>query len=282
MLMLTRRSSLLGLALAVASPWTAGAAGARAPQVVLVASSRARGGGLHEHHAVALLLERALRATGSTARAVIMDEERARVPGALSGARTVVLLGEEGEGHLLTDPGLRASVVQVLSRGGGLVLVHGSAAPPPSLERDLRAWAGGLAHAERTRPSVNWPAGFGVLPKHPILVGFAPFSIDDRWLPLRRGEGDKSLVALLQTDAPEYSRVDGGGQQTMAWAYERPQGGRTFVYGGGHFLASYQSGEIGLLLARAILWTAGLDLPEASDRVRPSQARATGDRQPSL
>jgi hypothetical protein len=281
--MVARRTSLLVLAIAVGSPWAALAAGARAPTVVLVASSRVRGGGLHEHHAVALLLAKALRTTGTTARAVIMNEERAGAAGALSGAKTVVLLGEEGERHLLNEPRLRASVAQVLARGGGLVLIHGSAAPPPALEKTVRAWAGGLAHAESTRPSVNWPAGFSALPAHPILAGVAPFSVDDRWLPLRGGEGDRTLLALLRTDAPEYSRIAGSSQQTMAWTFERPEGGRTFVYGGGHFLASYQSEEVGRVLARAILWTAGLEIPVARSHASPpAEARATTDRPASL
>ena len=148
-----------------------------------------------------------------------MDEVKARAPGALRSARAVVLLGDEGDAHLLANAGLHRNVAGLVERGGGLVLLHGSAVAEGALERDLVAWVGGVAHSERGIPAVNWPAGFATLPAHPALTGLTPFSVNDRWLPARRlqeGKSDgKGVTRLLETDAPEYAQLEGApGRQT--------------------------------------------------------------------
>jgi hypothetical protein len=47
----------------------------------------------------------------------------------------------------------------------------------------------------------------------------------------------------------------------MAWAFERPQGGRSFGFTGGHFHWNWGRPEVRKLVANAILWTAGVDPP---------------------
>jgi hypothetical protein len=254
--------SALLLALATVVPRGATAAATAAPRtVVIVAASHARGGGLHDHAATARLLTDLLRKARTTpaVRAVVMDEKAARAEHALDGAHSVVLLGDEGQAHLLNDPALRANVAAVIARHRGLVLVHGSAAPPAELEGEVRQWVGALAHSETTIASVNWPAGFGELTDHPVLKGLTPFSVNDRWLPAQ----EKTVTGasrLLRAEPPEYAQIEGRpAEQTMAWAYERPEGGRSFVYGGGHFFESYRSEDLRRLLVNAVLWTAQVE-----------------------
>jgi hypothetical protein len=253
--------SALLIALAPVVPRAATAAISAPRTVVIVAASHARGGGLHDHAATARLLADLLRKVrvAPAVRTVVMDEKVARAEHALDGAHSVVLLGDEGESHLLNDPALRANVAAVIARHRGLVLVHGSAVPPAELEGDLRQWVGGLAHSESTIASVNWPAGFGELTGHPVLKGLTPFSVDDRWLPAR----EKTITGatpILRAEPPEYAHIDGKpDEQTMAWAFERPEGGRSFVYGGGHFFESYRSEDLRRLLVNAVLWTAEVE-----------------------
>jgi hypothetical protein len=226
--------------------------------IVIVAASRAPGN-IHQHSATAQLLADLLKEAHPTppVPTVILDEEKARAPGALDTARSVVLLGEEGAEHLLVNSSLCANVAKLVARQGGLVLIHGSAAPPDNLVADVRAWAGGVMHSEGDTMAVNWPAGFGRLPEHPVLEGFNPFSVDDRWMPAARSRSAPNVTILLESDPPEYARVAGEtNPQAMAWAYERPNGGRSFVFGGGHFFLTYRDENVRRVLTQAILWTA--------------------------
>jgi type 1 glutamine amidotransferase len=120
---------------------------------------------------------------------------------------------------------------------------------------------GGVAHSEATVMAVNWPAGFWQLPSHPVLEGVAPFTVDDRWLPGFKLNGAESVTPLLQADPPDYAHIaDEPNPQTLAWLFERPDGGRSFVYGGGHFFETYRDASIRQVITRAILWTARVDV----------------------
>ena len=241
---------------------SAHAAAEAAPSVVLVAE-RQDPSTWHAHVATAELLSELLRDVHANppVRTVVIDEKKARESRALEGASAVVLLGREGSDHLLVDAAIRANVARLVDRGGGLVLVHGSAAPPENLAKQLQAWAGGVLRAERGTMLVNWPAGFARLPEHPVTQALEPFSIDDRWMSAKELASGK-VLPLLQTDPPEYARSSKSTEpETMAWVYERPKGGRTFVYGGGHFFESYRDPSLRRLLTHAILWTAKVAVP---------------------
>ena len=269
MLRWRQRFGVLVLGSLSASPGAMATDKPPAPMVVIVVASQGHGGALHEHRATARLLADWVNKSRATSpvRTLVMDEERARRPRAFDDASSVVLLGDEGDSHILNDAGLRANVAELVERRGGLVLVHGSAVPPDDLAKDVRAWVGGVARSERAIMSVNWPAGFGQLPSHPILDGIAPFSVDDRWLPAVHLNGAENVTPLLRADPPEYAHIAGEpNPQTMAWLFERSDGGRSFVYGGGHFLESYRDANLRQVLTRAIIWTTRIDLRRRVDR----------------
>jgi hypothetical protein len=47
----------------------------------------------------------------------------------------------------------------------------------------------------------------------------------------------------------------------LAWAYERPDGGRGFGCTGGHFHKNWGNDEFRKLMLNALVWTAGLEVP---------------------
>ena len=49
----------------------------------------------------------------------------------------------------------------------------------------------------------------------------------------------------------------------MAWAFERPNGGRSFGYTGGHYHKNWQNDDIRKLVLNAIAWSAGVNVPDA-------------------
>jgi hypothetical protein len=241
---------------------TIASAGSATARVAIVHATKFRGGGLHEHVAEAALFRDLLRRTpGLTP--VVLDQAHARAAGALSNFRTVILLGDDGEAHLLADKILRQRVAEHVQRGGGLVLIHASTSLPEDQEILLLPWIGGTTHREGQLPAVNWPASYGPLPEHPVTRGLTSLTADDRWLPARElSEGKGKLVKILSAIPPESARVDDRPDEvTNAWTFERPDGGRTFGFTGGHFFETWQSEEVRRFIGNAVLWTAHREVP---------------------
>jgi hypothetical protein len=232
-------------------------------RVAIVHPTKFHGGGLHEHAAEAAMLRDLLRAAPGVL-PIVLDPAQARVAGALKDVRTIVLLGDDGEAHLLADGGLRQRMAEHVRRGGGLVLVHSSTSLPADQESALLPWTGGTSRREGQLPAVNWAVSYGPLPEHPVTRGLTSLTSDDRWLPAGKLSEEKGkLVKILSAIPPESARFEGKPDEIVnAWAFERPDGGRTFAYTGGHFFEVWQNEEVRRLIANAVLWTSHRDVPE--------------------
>jgi hypothetical protein len=57
-------------------------------------------------------------------------------------------------------------------------------------------------------------------------------------------------------------RAGTGSREALAWAYERPGGGRGFGCTGGHFHRNWAHNDFRTMMLNALVWTAGLDVPE--------------------
>ena len=121
--------------------------------------------------------------------------------------------------------------------------------------------------------SVNphWEADFTTLPDHPITEGIEPFMMNDEWYFNMRFVDEGVTPILVAVPPPSTTERDDGphsgnphvremvaaGQaQVVAWAYERPGGGRGFGYTGGHFHANWQDDNARELVLNAIEWVA--------------------------
>jgi hypothetical protein len=128
--------------------------------------------------------------------------------------------------------------------------------------------------------SVNptWTADFKTLPDHPICRGVKPFHIRDEWyFHLRFQDGMRGVTPILAAVPPASTmdRPDGphsgnpavrqavknGEIQTMAWAYERPGGGRGFGFTGAHYHKNYADDNFRKVVLNGILWIAHAEVP---------------------
>jgi hypothetical protein len=68
------------------------------------------------------------------------------------------------------------------------------------------------------------------------------------------------LTPILQAD------IDGA-KHTVSWAWQRPDGGRSFGFSGLHFHDNWQKPEYRRLVTQAVLWTLDLPAPEGGVNV---------------
>jgi type 1 glutamine amidotransferase len=125
--------------------------------------------------------------------------------------------------------------------------------------------------------SVNptWEADFKELPKHPITQGVKPFKIRDEWYYNMRFA--PSGVTYILTAVPpdntrmgkddahggnEFVRNNKGRGEHLAWAVERPDGGRGFGFTGGHYHKNWGNEDFRRLVLNALLWSAKAEVPE--------------------
>ncbi|MFM7292196.1 MAG: ThuA domain-containing protein, partial [Planctomycetia bacterium] len=115
---------------------------------------------------------------------------------------------------------------------------------------------------------------------HPITRGVKPFETNDEWYyHMRFREPTTGATAILSAVPPDATRErpdgphsnnpvvrDGKGKglrEVLAWAYERPDGGRGFGCTGAHFHRNWSNDDFRTMMLNALVWTAGLEVPTA-------------------
>ncbi|MFN7732754.1 MAG: PVC-type heme-binding CxxCH protein [Pirellula sp.] len=251
-------------------------------RIVFIAGGPSHDFGSHEHYAGSRILADVVK---RTAPGVVCEVVRNGWPAdesILDGADAIVIYSDGGGGH----PSLAhlPNLSKHMDRGAGLVCLHYAVEVPKDRGGpEFLKWLGGYFE---THWSVNphWTARFEALPKHPITSGVKPFETRDEWyFHMRFREGMQGVTPILSAVAPASTmdRPDGphsgnpdvrravakGEPQHVAWASERPNGGRAFGYTGGHFHWNWGRSEPTRLVANAILWAAHLDVPESGAAV---------------
>jgi type 1 glutamine amidotransferase len=165
-----------------------------------------------------------------------------------------------------------------MKNGVGLACFH--YAVEPTIEKGQKEFLDWIGGAFEVNWSVNptWVADFKTLPEHPITRGVTPFSIQDEWyFHMRFADGMKGITPILTAiaSASTMDRADGphegnlavreavkaGEPQIVAWAFERPDGGRGFGFTGGHYHKNWGDENFRKIALNAILWIAKADVP---------------------
>jgi type 1 glutamine amidotransferase len=265
-------------------------------QIVFIAGSPSHGPGEHEHRAGCLLLKACLDQTPGISSVVYSNGWPEDPATAFANAATVVVYSDGGGGHpLLRDDRLQ-TIAGLVKQGVGLVCIHYAVEPTKEAgEKEFLDWIGGCFEVNW---SVNptWTADFQTLPGHPITRGVTPFKTFDEWyFYMRFRDGMAGVTPILNAVAPlnTMDRADGphegnpavresvrkGEVQHMAWAFERPDGGRGFGFTGGHFHKTWGNDNVRKLVLNAILWTARIEAPAegVSSKITPEDLRKNLD-----
>ena len=236
-------------------------------KIVMIAGTPSHGIGEHEFSAGTLLLQKCLDKLPQVQTAVYRNGWPAD-PTALDGADTVMLYMNGGAAHPLIARQRLAEIDRLTQRGVGLCFVHYAVEVPREKGGpDVLRWIGGYYESGY---SINptWLAEFQRLPQHPVTRGVEPFSLNDEWYYNIRFAADQNAATpILAAVPPESTRgtpaakSHAGRSEVVAWALERPDGGRGFGFTGGHFHTNWGNPNFRKLVLNALLWTANADVP---------------------
>jgi type 1 glutamine amidotransferase len=189
----------------------------------------------------------------------------------LKRAATIVWYFDGLQGHPLLNEKRRTQFRQLMREGVGLVALHqASTLPPNDTSVDLTHWLGAARYGmfDRTEETVQL-----VPAKHPVTRGVSPFTYHDEFYPTLRFSPDSSRITPILAPALHIAFREGKdihsdqtSVYTVAWAFDRADGGRSFGYTGLHYLAGLDQPDLRKLLLNAIFWTAHVEVPKGGVR----------------
>jgi hypothetical protein len=227
-------------------------------KIVLVAGSNFYKSGEHEYIAGCAVLRDLLRQTPGVFPVLALDWPKK--PETLAGAKAIVCFFDGGDKHAFLQEGRLAQVQKLADAGVGLVQFHQGVDVPNDLGDRMRSLMG-AAWEKGYSQRAHWVAEFNRFPDHPVFRGVKPFKIDDGWLyRLRFVPEMKGVTPLLRTVSPKAGK-DTGTEAIVSWLYERPGGGRSFTFTGGHLHRSLAEEGYRRFLVNGILWSAGVEIP---------------------
>ncbi len=245
-------------------------------RIVFISSKADHGPrGNHEFFAGSLYFARQINSVYPRAYAVVYSEDK--WPTDLSKADAIIVLLNHA-GPAASDPNIKAAV----ARGAGYMAIHYGVEVNKGVQGDnYLDWMGGYFE---TFWSVNpwWTPDLQVALGHPTTRGVKPFQIKDEWYyHMRFHEGMKGVTPILSAEAPldtvsfKDTPTERGGNadvlkavearepQHLAWAYNRPGGGRGFGFTGFHDYYNLTNDSFRTVLLNGIAWVAGLEVPAA-------------------
>jgi hypothetical protein len=238
-------------------PLEVGPADPAAAKIVLLAGAFSKGGGEHEYFAGSALFLKLLRQTPGLF-PVLAAEGWPKNERILDGAKAVVFYMDGGGKQPVLAPDRLERIEKLAARGVGLVHLHQIIDYPKTHTERVLPLLGGV-WVPQVSARGHWDGAFDSFVEHPITRGVTPFKENDGFLyKLRFVEGMKGVTPLLRTSPKGGLK---GSEDVVSWAYERPGGGRTFVFTGGHLHESWGLEGMRRFVANGILWSAGLEIP---------------------
>jgi type 1 glutamine amidotransferase len=235
-------------------------------KVVLIAGSPSNKAGQHEYFAGCALMMDWLRQTPGVWPVLVADgwPKNEQV---FEGAKAVVVYAYAGAKLPFLEPARWARFQTLMEKGTGFVALHQAVEVPAAQAADYKAWLGGVWQADIGSRG-HWDMEFTEFPKHPITRGVTAFSAPlDGWLfNLHFAPG---AVPLVSGQVPDKARTTAdakahnGRPEVVAWAHERPNGGRSFAFTGCDLHRNWMVESQRKLVMNGILWTAKVDVPEA-------------------
>lgn len=246
-------------------------------KVVLVAGTKSHGPGDHEFFAGTAILCGLLKQNGVWP--VMVRDGWPKDETVFDGADAIAFYADGRGGHPAVQKERLKLLAGYMDKGVGWVNLHYAVDYTPKHGETVVNWMGGY-YEDKLSTNPHWNAKVRDLPAHPIAHGVKPFSITDEWYFNMRwvGGGDdvreaKGVTPILQAIPPDDKRnndatkLHKGRLETMAWAYDRKDGGRAFGFTGGHTHANWGDENFRRVVTNAVLWAAKAEVPKDGAKV---------------
>ncbi|MDB6033926.1 MAG: Trehalose utilization [Verrucomicrobiales bacterium] len=263
-------------------------------RIVLVAGRPSHPPGMHEFRAGCLLLQKCLQGTPGVS-TIVYSNGWPQSAEAFAGADAVVIYADGGAGHPAIQGDHKKVLAELASKGVGIGFMHyGVEIPSTNGGPEFLEWVGGFyEHQFSVNPM--WSPKFEKFTDHPITSGVKPFTNQDEWYFNLHFRDDRKGITPILVATPsdkvrkgpyvypqgpyEHIIKAGGREETMMWAYERPDGGRGFGFTGGHTHAHWGNENQRKVVLNALLWLAKADVPSqgVSSTVSPEEFKENLD-----
>jgi hypothetical protein len=247
-------------------PLEVDSADAKGTKIVLLAGTPSNKSGQHEYFAGCAVMMELLKQTKGV-HVVMARDGWPKNEAIFKNAKAVVYFGDGGGKQPFLEPAKWSIIEGLMKEKAGLVLLHQGVDFPLGPEKEIMAWMGGVFLKDKGCRG-HWDMEFPEIGTHPVLGGVKPFKLaGDGWL-YNMHFADKGVTPLLSGVVPDKSRTNPdakkyiGRAEVMAWAYQRPEGGRGFAFTGCDLHKSWSDENQRKLVVNGILWSAGLEIPK--------------------
>ena len=186
-------------------------------------------------------------------------------PALIAKADGIVMFLNEGGRFIQDDPKRAKAFAAFAKRGAGLVVYHwGMGAKNVEHVAPFLKLFGGCHGGPDRKYTVVKEAQFQVAsPKHPVMAGIQSFELpfEEFYYKLKVPKNPKNWTALIQVPIE-------GNKETVGWAWERPDGGRSVGYSGLHFHVNWRHEQYQRLISQAVLWTLKRPVPNGGIKLK--------------
>ena len=188
-------------------------------------------------------------------------------PQLLKEADGVFMFLAEGAKWIQENPRRYDAFTQLAARGGGLVVLHWGMGTREAKNIDGFVRLFGACHGGpdrrykvvETRLEISDPA-------HPVVTGVSAFDLrEEFYFKLKRTRSQPTIMPILQANIEN-------NLETVGWVWQRPDGGRSCGYSGGHFHDNWRHLEYRRLISQAILWSLDLPIPATGIEAKVAEA----------
>lgn len=221
----------------------------------------------HEYMAGMRILASCLQSVKGVQPIVVnADEPWKRGPELLDGADGAVVFVSQGGAWLQRDKRRLAALQRLAKRGGGLVAYHWGMGGRKTEQIPKFVELFGSMHGGPDRKYKIVTVTTEVLnPKHPIVRGVKPVKVKEEFyyaLKTRKSGGKLTPLIRVPIEGKNYN---------VAYAWERPGGGRSFCFSGGHYHVNWKHEAYRRLMTQSVLWTVKVPVPKSGLKLEYSQ-----------
>lgn len=183
------------------------------------------------------------------------DEPWREGPALIDSADGVFVFLSQGAHWIHQDPKRLAALKRLAQRGGGFVGLHWGIGTRKAEDIEEYVKMFGGCHGGPDRKYKVLVANAAVVGEHPVTKGIDGFNVrEEFYYKLKFVKPAGTVTPLIRAE------IDGA-PHTVAWAWERPDGGRSMGFSGGHFHRNWELPQYRRLMAQGVLWTLKLDIP---------------------